>query len=760
MLLILRPATVRRKQEEMQTKISEKLETILSTRAQQAKSLRDTEAQWTTLATALGELSSALCGLEQHPAAPEGIAGLRAELDFLPPQIERGVLPRLQRVRQRFSRSTLNIGVAGEARMGKSTLLQKISGLGEGQIPTGDNLPVTAVRSRIFHMPGEARARLGFHDWESFRNSVLVPYYDRLNWGLPPATPALFKKAQLGAIDPEHPNAENLKGLRDRVRNMQRSLPTYEDQLTGDSRIMGLEHLRPFVAYPKADEEHDESRVPRRRYLAVREALIECEFPGLDVRNIGLIDLPGTGEIEAAGDERHVSGLEDEVDLVFLISNPKKKAYWSKEAVRTLDLVRRARCGAEANDFCLLVVNEGGASETQIGALVGDIRKKTEGSYQIIPTNAIDATDVRARLMQPALQHLAQRLPAMDAAARRYAIGDTSGLLSSIKSVLASIKAALQNDVPGATTATEEAIELAEQLQEELASNLEVLVRDLLNRSRGPEAENEEFEAAVAGCYQAVRSWLAGGLGRPEDVWLVDAQRKMELKMSSGELVADELNRIRVHVAGEFNKLDDHLTTQVEGLWGQIVAILGPRLGIVSDTPQAALKALEERLVNARCTAMATSVEELLGARLDYRTQFHPRLRQQLDVLHPQVVDPETRIPRARIEVTPNENGAEEALRLLREHGERAAWEAQKALLRDVSLPALVLHAAAEQFTDALLRSGTARKEFRRLALANRDEIWPGRFEALDQAHRLFSDANTALATASSAANQLNGGVQ
>lgn len=52
-------------------------------------------------------------------------------------------------VRDRIARTTLNIGVSGQARMGKSQLLQSISGLTDEQIPTGPTVPVTAVRSRI-----------------------------------------------------------------------------------------------------------------------------------------------------------------------------------------------------------------------------------------------------------------------------------------------------------------------------------------------------------------------------------------------------------------------------------------------------------------------------------------------------------------------------------------------------------------------------------------------------------------------------------
>lgn len=45
---------------------------------------------------------------------------------------------KFQRLGERFSRNDLCIGIGGAARMGKSTFLQAITGLGEAQIPTSD----------------------------------------------------------------------------------------------------------------------------------------------------------------------------------------------------------------------------------------------------------------------------------------------------------------------------------------------------------------------------------------------------------------------------------------------------------------------------------------------------------------------------------------------------------------------------------------------------------------------------------------------
>jgi hypothetical protein len=137
----------------------------------------------------------------------ERLSGVDASLDELtasaasPPELEahvrayreRGLagkvdasLAALRVLRTRLSRPTVNIGVSGQARVGKSTLLQTIAGLDDAQVPTGEGIPVTAVRSRIFHSTSQERATLSLHTFDSFREEVLAPYHRALGIAAPP----------------------------------------------------------------------------------------------------------------------------------------------------------------------------------------------------------------------------------------------------------------------------------------------------------------------------------------------------------------------------------------------------------------------------------------------------------------------------------------------------------------------------------------------------------------------------------------------
>jgi hypothetical protein len=239
----------------------------------------------------------------------------------------------------------VNIGVSGQARVGKSTLLQSISGLGDDQIPTGSGLPVTAVRSRIYHSAKRRQVVLSMHTFESFGADVLRPYHDELNILEVPADGEAFRRFRYPAEEdlPEEKHASNL-GMLKRLLEMQDSFPSYEPLLTGGDKTVGLDDLRPFVAYPTADAIRDGSGSPARPYLAVRDVAIHTPFPLTRVERLGIIDLPGLGELAPGAEHHHVTGLRDTVDVVILVKRPEEgMAFWKAEDARALNVLDDAR---------------------------------------------------------------------------------------------------------------------------------------------------------------------------------------------------------------------------------------------------------------------------------------------------------------------------------------------------------------------------------------------------------------------------------
>jgi hypothetical protein len=85
----------------------------------------------------------------------------------------------------RVHRDTVNIGVIGGTKVGKSTLLRTITDLPDTVIPTTKFNPTTAAASRIYHATGQPTATLLLHTWESFRDTYLAPLHESAGLGPP-----------------------------------------------------------------------------------------------------------------------------------------------------------------------------------------------------------------------------------------------------------------------------------------------------------------------------------------------------------------------------------------------------------------------------------------------------------------------------------------------------------------------------------------------------------------------------------------------
>lgn len=87
----------------------------------------------------------------------------------------------------------------------------------------------------------------------------------------------------------------------------------------------------------------------------------------------------------------------------------------------------------------------------------------------------------------------------------------------------------------------------------------------------------------------------------------------------------------------------------------------------------------------------------------------------------------------------------------------QAAYRTKKALMQRADIPALVLHAAAEQFDDVLIRDAQSAKELRRFTRSFRDEIWPGVFQGIAAENAQYAKLKNSITRIK---NHLNGLVE
>ncbi|WP_041540582.1 hypothetical protein [Catenulispora acidiphila] len=753
---------------------------VLAARRAGLPHLADAVDRWRHIADSLAQLDAALTALSEQPAVPEPAKLILSALaDTGPVRAEIAALRAdLRNLHARLGRQTLNIGICGRARMGKSTFLQSASGLGEEQVPTGSGLPVTAVRSRLYHSATATGARVERLSPDRFVTEVVRPYYLALGHPQPPATlDAFAADDSIERLDPQR--VPDGTSLLDDLLKMRRSLPRYREELAGDVIDVELDTLRRYVAYPTREElaaERDSGAVLDRHYLAVGDVQIRCAFPRADVAGIGLIDLPGLGELAPEAEAHHLGGLEHEVDAALIIVRPTDvSAFWDDSAKRAKQLIERA-CGdlLDPRDFAFIVINDDGARPDLYAALRDSILDRVNGgvdgrNYTVLTVDAKDPAAVGAQVLDPLLDHLAAHAGRMDAALRRGHRDRAEQLAARIRGHLGEIGEALRR-VPLANSARLLESQ-SETLHRQLAAALKEVVDEYERRAR---EKDQDYQAKVEVAYLEVEAWRARGFGVGEDAWRANALAEGKVRGNVGGFVIDELNRIRVEMGAGFRRLDAYFADRVAELRGDVAAALEVQLGglwkrtisgtghgssvealagqpdgesagtpaessaepatgsSAEPTGDEALRMLAERLHDAAdpCRILARAVEDLLDLTLDYNSHVYPWIAQHLRKLNQEYTD-DAGVRRTRFVVELTESGTERLYQEIFKFTGEASYATRNALLDGDTRPAQVLAAAAEYFADAFLRSGGVRAEFGALSRSYQDELWPGLFAEL-----------------------------
>ena len=321
-----------------------------------------------TLVSTLGETGERFAGVRQPTAeqatvareiqAEPGAAEIRDLLRAIT-----ALTPDLVAIKNRVDRDTVNIGVIGRAKAGKSTLLRTITDLGEEAIPSTELNPTTAARSRILHTPGRADAEITLLTWDEFRDGYLAPLHrDAGCEGPVPPTPDAFASHAYEDLHKLSRGESGDEGLLSKQKFLERlhvaqdSFSSYRPLLTGPGPPA---HHRPADRPAPVSSRTRWTRPSQDRpYHAVRDVRIYCAFPEVDVENLMLVDLPGAGEAGLDIDRQFLQDLKNEVDVLLQVKRPgPNDAYFGDADWEVLDLANEARMGVDRHDFVGVVVN-------------------------------------------------------------------------------------------------------------------------------------------------------------------------------------------------------------------------------------------------------------------------------------------------------------------------------------------------------------------------------------------------------------------
>ena len=330
-------------------------------------------------------------------------------------------LQKLEHLKNRFDRETINIGVSGVSHAGKSTLLQAITGLSNNEIPKaeeGDNYadPTTAVRSQIYN--GEKHAIIKFRSIAEFIKMV-NEYLAEIK-SVPEITSLSdFEQLNLNQVDYQS-FVGNEKYNYERVKSIKESFEYFRNSLGGSPKtITDFKELKKYVAYNYAN-------VSERLYPAVMEVEIYCEFPSLDKSiKLGLIDLPGFGE-NSNVDKIMTDGLENDVDHAVLIIRPNQQ----DAGIRQRELDSFSRIGevqkgiSKRSNFLSFLINKDereSGLDSLVNSTMQDINKYFNNGGENfktfafpVLTNGIANTAEVNNMLNVTLENLISVLPTID----------------------------------------------------------------------------------------------------------------------------------------------------------------------------------------------------------------------------------------------------------------------------------------------------------------------------------------------------------
>lgn len=257
----------------------------------------------------------------------------------------------------RLRRDSINIGVAGKARQGKSQILQMLTGLGDQQIPTGDGGFCTAVRS-IVHNRDAQSATVHYLTEDKLLSAKVYPSYEpvgtsevALGLSSRPSSVADFLKNDLTTV-PDTASVEAIENWK-KVQALQTDLranPGLVSKLNASPESIPLDSVRDFLVKDKGET----------NYHIVDYVEIVTPFDADLPKGMTVYDLPGLEDPSPGIRETMLKCVSEEADVVFLLRMPKNTGDdWDAADLRTMTQLKTIYPASEVQpkDWIQLVLN-------------------------------------------------------------------------------------------------------------------------------------------------------------------------------------------------------------------------------------------------------------------------------------------------------------------------------------------------------------------------------------------------------------------
>lgn len=258
----------------------------------------------------------------------------------------------LIRLKSRTARNTINIGIVGNPKQGKSTFLQSLTGLDEDTIPTGTSY-VTGASSQLRHdpavRPGDASAIISPYTKQEFWEDVIKPFK------------SVFPELNLTCLDDLEdvtlPEVETLNTTQQqqlgRLKLIKEQYGAFKGLLGSSPTKIEKSEIRRYVAQcaVNATEQYT-------TWYAVKTADIHCRFPQNDIGAVMICDTPGLGDFTPGAKQALLQKLSQDMDIVFFLKRPHGGIeVVSEPDAAFLDVIKTSNQYFKASDWAYLILN-------------------------------------------------------------------------------------------------------------------------------------------------------------------------------------------------------------------------------------------------------------------------------------------------------------------------------------------------------------------------------------------------------------------
>lgn len=658
---------------------------------------------------------------------------------------------------ERFSRHEINIAVVGSARQGKSQLLQSISNLDNSVIPAFANNDCTGASSVIKNVPGTTlTADISFRDEFEMAEAVQA-YLDNI-FGEGAIRLESFegiKRLSVSDLEMRIPKGSAKKTKFDHLKKYIEHFDEWKDLVhKGRITITDPNEIQRYVAQHNGEKEGSSLRKDYYYYLAVKEAVISCEFNNPETGSIVLRDTIGLGDTSLGISDKMLETISVHSDAAVIVRRPETGTGKLDETDETLyDELNKAFAKRNMSKWLFWLINHTtqdsiyGENSDRCDAFKAKLDSYDWSIAQSCIVNAADKREVNEQFLPTVLRTLINNIDAVDDGI----MVEMQGLADKVYSEFKAIQGIIKNLLIQGTTDVVDTTDFLDNRWNELYdSGLMKLLKEYRD-----ELSDKKDEESVA-----FKNKVVEILKNSVNLLPSEAELLTQLKKGGKNLGIDvytmRLDKLRTEFTREFINIDEEIfDAQVAAFKRRIVDIFtednGGKLGHLLpvsdfDTTDEWLTAFAERyFAKSRYDQFKVAFVMLSEFSLTVRGFLMHRIRDRIDKLNPtgyddQRLSDEDEAKKIRLSLS----------RKLKDVKEELLQKFQDELFRE---PNRVFYAIISEFYDRLNFSyqanmKDAEKTWEKFYSEHLIEIWSSEFQddmKLSELYRDWSELSDSL---------------